>query len=210
MSIVKLNNRGVKNATAFGSGVTSLGSIIFIKKLTASSSATLSFVNGTSDVVLDNTYKEYLFTFKDIHPQNDDKNFLFNGSDDTSSHSYDITKTTTSFVAYHNEGGSDAALTYSNGGDLAQSTDFQRLSIGDKMGNDNDQGLSGLLHLFNPSSTTFVKHFIAETSIAGASNYNSHAFFAGYFNTTSAITAIQFKAETGNIDAGDICLYGIN
>ena len=97
MSIVKLNNNGVKNATAFGS--VGSGSMTFIKKLTASSSATLSFVNGTSDVVLDNTYKEYLFTFKDIHPQNDDKNFLFNGSDDTSSHSYDITKTTTSEFA---------------------------------------------------------------------------------------------------------------
>ena len=204
MALIKLNNRSVKDATAFGS-ISSLGELNFISKQTASSSATISFTSG-----IDSTYKEYLFTFNNIHPANDDKNFLFNGSDDTSSHSYDITKTTTSFVAYHNEGGSDSALAYSNGGDLAQSTDFQRLSIGDKMGNDNDQGLSGSLHLFDPSNTTFVKHFIAETSIAGASNYNSHAFFSGYFNTTSAITAIQFKAETGNIDAGDICLYGIN
>ena len=209
MSIVKLSNNGVKNATAFGS-ITGLGSMVFIKKLTASSSATLSFVNGTSDVVLDNTYKEYLFTFKDIHPQNDDKHFYFNGSDDTSSHSYDVVKTSTAFTAYHNEGGSDAAVSYQTAGDLAQATGFQTLTIGDKLGNDNDQNLGGYLRLFNPSSTTFVKHFLAETSVAGASNYNSHAFFAGYFNTTSAITAIQFKAETGNIDAGDICLYGIN
>ena len=181
------------------------GALTLLQTQTASSSATISFTSG-----IDSTYKEYIFYFVNIHPQNDDKHFLFNGSDDTSSHSYDITKTTTSFAAYHNEGGSDAALAYQTGGDLAQSTDFQPLSIGDKMGNDNDQGLSGFLHLFNPSSTTFVKHFIAKTSIAGASNYNSHAFFGGYFNTTSAITAIQFKAETGNIDSGDIILFGLN
>ena len=70
MSIVKLNNKAVSNATAFGS-ISSLGSMTFIKKLTASSSGTLSFVDGASGVVLDNTYKEYVFTFKNIHPAND-------------------------------------------------------------------------------------------------------------------------------------------
>ena len=145
-----------------------------------------------------------------LNSQNLDKHFYFNGSDDTSSHSYDVVKTSTAFTAYHNEGGSDAAVSYQTAGDLAQATGFQTLTIGDKLGNANDQNLGGYLRLFNPSSTTFLKHFLAETSVAGASNYNSHAFFAGYFNTTSAITAIQFKAETGNIDAGDICLYGIN
>ena len=207
MALVKYNNNSISSVTS-AAGFPA-GAMTLIKTLTASSSSTLSFVNGSSDVVLDNTYPIYLFKFINIHPANDDKHFLFNGSDDTSSHSYDITKTTTSFAAYHNEGGSDSAVAYQTGGDLAQSTAFQPLSIGDKMGNDNDQGLSGLLHLFNPSSTTFVKHFIAKTSIAGASNYNSHAFFAGYFNTTSAITAIQFKAETGSIDSGTIKLYGI-
>ena len=75
MSIIKLNNNGVKNATAFGS-ITGLGSMTFIKKLTASSSATLSFVDGASSVVLDNTYKEYVFTFKDIHPASENPFFF--------------------------------------------------------------------------------------------------------------------------------------
>ena len=108
MSIVKLNNRGVRSVTSFGS-LTS-GSMAFIKKLTASSSATLSFVDGSSDVVLDNTYKEYLFTFNNIHPSGtaDDINFVFNGSIDSGSN-YNVTKTTTFFNALHAENGSAAA-----------------------------------------------------------------------------------------------------
>ena len=95
------------------------GSMTFIKKLTASSSATLSFVDGSDGVVLDNTYKEYLFTFNNIHPASDGQEFRFNGSDDTSSHSYDIVKTTTSFEAHHNEADNNASLGYNTGGDLA-------------------------------------------------------------------------------------------
>ena len=207
MSIVKLNNRGVKNATAFGSAVTSLGSMVFIKKLTASSSATLSFVNGSSSVVLDNTYKEYLFTFNNIHPATDNANLVFNGSDDTSSHSYDVTKTTTLFRAYHYEDASGAGVGYRSTQDIAQGTGFQDLT--DSIGNDNDTAACGYLHLFEPSSTTFVKNFMAQTIIPYQDELAWNGFIGGYFNTTSAITAIQFKMDSGNIDAGDICLYGI-
>jgi len=206
MSIIKLNNQGVKNATAFGS-ITGLGSMTFIKKLTASSSSTLSFVDGASSVVLDNTYKEYVFTFNNIHPSADTNKFLFNGSDDTSSHSYDITKTTTDFTAYNAENDSDRDLYYRTGDDLAQSTSAQQLSS--SLGSDNDQSCSGYLHLFNPSSTTFVKHFMSNVSTVVASDISTNQFTAGYFNTTAAITAIQFSMNSGNIDAGDTCLYGI-
>ena len=123
MSIVKLNNRGVRSATTFGS-ITSLGSMVFIKKLTASSSATLSFVDGTSDVVLDNTYKEYLFTFKDIHPATDSVTFSFQGSTNSGS-SYGVTATTSFFNAYHDEADSTTNLGYRTAEDLAQSTSFQ-------------------------------------------------------------------------------------
>ena len=204
MSIIKLNNQGVKNATAFGS-ISSLGSMTFIKKLTASSSSTLSFVDGASSVVLDNTYKEYLFIFNNIHPETNETQFQINMSIDSGSN-YNVTKTTTFFRAYHAEDNSGAALTYYDG-DLAQSTDFQRLCLG--IGNANDASGSGYLHLFNPSSTTFVKHFIAQTSENYIGTYSLHNFCAGYCNTTSAIDAVQFKMNTGNIDAGDICLYGI-
>ena len=204
MSIVKLSNNGVKNATSFGSA--SSGSMAFIKKLTASSSATLSFVDGASDVVLDNTYKEYLFTFNNIHPATNGVQFLFQGSTNTGS-AYGVTATTTYFDATHNEGDSAANLGYDTD-DQAQSTDFQILE--DSVGNDNDQSCAGYLHIFNPSSTTFVKHFISRNNRSFSGNYTSENHVAGYFNTTSAIDAVQFKMSSGNIDAGDICLYGIN
>tara|TARA_R100001509_G_scaffold127170_2_gene80568 strand:+ start:489 stop:1112 length:624 start_codon:yes stop_codon:yes gene_type:complete len=206
MALIKLNNRGVKDATAFGSAVTSLGSMTFIKKLTASSSATLSFVDGSSSVVLDNTYKEYLFTFNNIHPATDDVEFSFNCSIDGGSN-YNVTKTTTFFRAYHDEADSAAALQYDTSDDLAQSTSYQ--TLGGSVGNDNDQCCSGTLHLFNPSSTTFVKHFIASFNTYINTDFSIQSHIAGYFNDTNDIDAISFKFSSGNIDAGDICLYGI-
>jgi len=204
MSIVKLNNNGIKNVTTLGS--VSLGNMVFIKKLTASSSATLSFVDGSSSVVLDNTYKEYIFTFKDIHPATNAQKFTFQGNAAGGS-GYNETITSTFFRAYNEEGGGAEALSYDTGGDQAQGTSFQQIS--DSVGSDNDQSCSGFLHLFNPSSTTFVKHFIARTNTSQSSDYSIDVFSAGYFNTTSAIDEIQFKMASGNIDAGDICLYGI-
>ena len=206
MSIVKLNNRGVRSASTFGS-ISALGSMVLIKKQTASSSSTISFVDGTSDVVLDNTYKEYLFTFNNIHPEEDAKFFQFQGSTDTGS-SYGVTMTTTKFDAYHNEAGNDTFLGYYAGHDIAQGTGFQHLNS--YLGTDNDQSGSGYLHLFNPSSDVFVKHFMARNSANNSDEYMRDNWVSGYFNTTSAIDAIQFKMNSGNIDAGDICLYGIN
>ena len=206
MSIVTLNNRALRSATAVGT-TTGLGGMIFIKKLTASNSATLSFVDGSSSVVLDDTYKEYLFTFNNMHPATDGTNLRFQASTDGGSN-YNTTMTTTTFRAFHDEGDSQAVLQYTNL-DQAQGTDFQRLTYG-QIGADNDQCASGYINLFNPSSTTFVKHYMSVSSELTASNLAQNGFGAGYFNTTSAINAIQFKMSSGNIDAGDICLYGIN
>jgi hypothetical protein len=200
MSIVKLNNRGVRSATAFGS-ITGLGSMVFLSKQTASSSSTISFTSG-----IDSTYKEYLFTFKNIHPATDNADFSVNFRDGGSS--YDATKTTSTFRAYHDEGTEGQALEYETGRDLAQSTAAQTLTT--STGNDNDQSLSGWLRLFNPSDTTYVKHFIAQVSTYSGDNYNYNNFTAGYCNVTAAIDAVQFSMSSGNIDAGDICLYGIN
>ena len=205
MSIVTLNDRAVRSVTTFGS--VSGGSMVFIKKLTASSSGTLSFVNGSSDVVLDSTYKEYVFTFKDIHPQTDGVKFQVGFRDGGTD--YDASKTTTIFQAYHNEAGNDTTLNYDTGEDHANGTGFQTMTGGDSLGSDADQCIVGTLHLFNPSSTTFVKHFIARTNFSGNNNYSVNAHIAGYCNTTTAIDGVQFKMSTGNIDAGDICLYGI-
>ena len=205
MSIVKLNNRGVRSATSFGSA-SAIGSMVFIKKVTASSSATISFVHGTSDVVLDSTYKEYLFTLNNIHPQTNDENLSVNFRDGGSA--YDATKTTTAFRAYHDEAGSTQAVAYVAGSDLAQSTAVQDISF--NLGSDADQCCAGYLHLFNPSSTTFVKHFIIHTNTTHASDYTNEWHIAGYCNTTTAIDGVQFKMSSGDISTGDICLYGIN
>ena len=189
-----------------GSFSVSLGSMVHIKTLTASSSATLSFVDGSSSVVFDNTYPVYLFKFINIHQATDNTEFQFNGSDDDSSHSYDVTKTTSFFRAYHDEGDTAYALEYQASKDLAQGTGFQTLA---EYGNDNDQSTSGELYVFNPSSTTFVKHFMSKFNFSNGSNYSMQTYCAGYFNTTADITAIQFKSSSGNIDAGTIKLYGI-
>ena len=207
MSIVKLNNQAVKNATSFGS-ISSLGSMTFIKKLTASSSATLSFVDGTDGVVLDNTYKEYVFTFNNIHPATDGASFQFNLSTDSGSN-YNVVKTTTSFFAYNNEANTSTSLSIDSATDLAQSTSDQILASNNGIGNDNDQSGSGYLQIFNPSSSVFVKHFLSRFQYYVDIDYTKENYIAGYGNTTSAVDGIRFKMSSGNIDAGDICLYGI-
>tara|TARA_Y100000114_G_C11696628_1_gene296335 strand:+ start:341 stop:964 length:624 start_codon:yes stop_codon:yes gene_type:complete len=207
MSIVKLNNRAVRSATAVGT-TTQLGDMVLIKKLTASSSATLSFVNGASSVVLDNTYKEYIFVFNNIHPETNTTKLQINASADSGSN-YNVTKTTTYFQAYHTESDSATALSYYANRDLAQSTSAQQLK---DIGNTDDDSAAGILHLFEPSSTTFTKKFISTfVGPTGESTQNLHnSFVSGYFNTTSAIDAIQFSMSSGNIDAGTITLYGIS
>ena len=206
MALIKLNNRGVRNVSTFGS-VTG-GSMTFIKKVTASSDDTISFVDGTSDVVLDDTYKEYLFTFNNIHPQTNSVTFTVNFSDDTSSHSYDLTKTTTAFAAYHDESDSGTVFAYRTASDLAQGTGVQQVMIGN-ISSDNDHGSAGYMHLFNPSSTTFVKHFIITTAASEVDDGIYNGYVAGYINTTAAVTAVQFACGSGNIDAGVIKMYGV-
>jgi hypothetical protein len=207
MSIVKLNNNGVKDATAFGS-ITGLGNLILIKTQTASGSASISFVDGASDVVLDSTYKEYIFYFNNIHPATGAAKFRIIGSTDTGS-SYGVATTTTMFEALHNEAGADGTVRYEDGDDAAQSTSAINISTG--VGSDADECLSGYISLFEPSSTTFVKHFISKTQFVNNSGtpYSKNNFSAGYINTTSAVDAIQFSFSSGNIDDGTISLYGV-
>ena len=181
----------------------------FIKKLTASASSDLSFVDGTSDVVLDSTYKTYVFTFNNMHPETDNVRFEMNMSADGGSN-YNVTKTTTLFDVAHAEADNDARISYDPSGDLAQSTGYQLFGNNLGIGNGSDESLSGELFLFNPSSTTYVKHFMSRVNLYGYVNYSFEVDIAGYANTTSAINAINFQMSSGNIDAGDICLYGIS
>ena len=186
-------------------GANSTQKLFLIKNIDASSDSTISFVNGSNSVVLDNTYKTYLFKFINIHPASNEQNFTVGFRDGGSD--YDAVKTTTYFEAIHNEGDSATNLAYQDSLDLAQSTSFSLCLR--NLGTDNDQSASGEMYLFNPSSTTFVKHFMIQGSADTHSDYLNHHFVSGYCNTTTAIDGVQFKMASGNIDAGRIALYGI-
>ena len=199
MSIVKLNNQAVKNATSFGS-ISSLGEMVFISKATASASASIDFTLGN--------YKEYKFYFVNIHTSVDDANFEMNFSTDNGSN-YNVTKTSTYYFAYLSEDNNFQDFRYEAPYDLAQGTGFQTINNG--LGASNDNSCSGFLTLSNPSSTTYVKHFMAESnSLRNALEIGYHTFVGGYANTTSALTNIKFQMSSGNIDAGEILLFGIN
>jgi hypothetical protein len=195
-----LTNNSIANVTAYNASVAT-GGMKLISSQTASASASISFTTG-----IDSTYKEYQFYFINIHPATNNTFFTFNMSTDSGSN-YNVTKTSTFFQAEHNEADSSAAVGYDTDDDLAQSTAFQRITDG--IGNDNDSNSNGCLQIFNPASTTYVKHFISRANGMYASNYIVDSFSAGYGNTTSAINAVQFKMSSGNIDAGTILMYGI-
>jgi len=201
VSLVKYNNNSISAVTSTGLAT---GSLVPIKTLTASSSATLSFVDGSDGVVLDSTYPIYKFSFINMHPASNDIPFQFqvNASGQTG---FNETITSTAFDAYHAENGSAAALRYLTGSDQAQGTGYQNLSTGT---NGNDESQSGELWLYGISSTTFVKHFMSRFQDTHSS-YTTDQYVAGYINTTSAIDEVSFKYSTGNIDSGKIKLYGI-
>jgi hypothetical protein len=196
MPLIKLNDRSIKDVTSLPFGV---GNLVHIQSQTASNSASISFTTG-----INSTYKEYQFYFIDIHPRTDDVNFTFNLSTDSGSN-YNVTKTTTAFLSYHNESGTDSGLAYTNFS-LAQSTSYQVLS--NNIGSGADETCVGSMSLFNPSSTIYVKHFITSMNRYFYDNYSANVFVAGYGNTTSAINAMDFKMSSGNFD-GTIAMFGV-
>ena len=192
-----VNNTSVTNVTDFAS-LPAGGALKLLSTQTASASASISFTSG-----IDSTYDAYVFKFINIHPANNVVSFAFNMSTNGGS-TYDVTKTSTHFYAYHNESDVDNVLSYAGGGDLAQGTGDQYLATG--IPNANDDSASGDLFIFNPSSTTFVKHFISKSN----GTYSQNNFCAGYGNTTSAVNAIIFRMSSGNIDDGIIKMYGVS
>ncbi len=189
------------NASANGFETGDLGgSMVLLSTQTASSSATLDFTSG-----IDSTYKEYVFKFIDIHPATDGALFSFQTDTGTNT-SYNQTMTTTFFTSIGSEAGDEGSLGYQTGDDLAQSTSFQRLM---DIGNGNDESGCGELTIFDPSSTTFVKHFISRVQMYENADRTMDKYIAGYFNTTTALTRVQFKFSSGNIDSGVIKMYGV-
>jgi len=203
MTVISNGTNLINNGT-LDSGIVT-GTMTLIKTLTASSSATLSFVDGASSVVLDGTYDSYVFKFIDIS-NGSNATFQFNVSIDGGSN-YNVAKTTTRFRAEINEGdGSDVALAYQTGEDLANAAGAQVIA---SVRSDADSSCVGTLQIFDPASTTFVKHFISRLHSSNGDYCEDH-FNAGYANTTSAVNAIQFSMSAGNIAAGTIKMYGIS
>jgi hypothetical protein len=193
------NNASLNNVTALNAAVAT-GNMVLLSSQTASDSASISFTTG-----IDSTYKEYQFWFIDIHARTDNAHFQFNMSTDGGSN-YNVTKTTTFFRAYHDEADTGTLLSYEGTFDFAQSTSFA--TITSQNGSGADESSAGSLTLFNPSSTTYVKHFISNNSNLIYIDYAFNNFMAGYGNTTSAINAVQFKMASGNMD-GTILMFGI-
>jgi hypothetical protein len=189
------------------SAVTSLptaiptGSMTLLQTQTASSSSTIDFTSN-----IDSTYDSYVFKFYNMHPATNDVILTFNGSTDSGSN-YNVTKTTTFFVARHSESGS-SNFGYIDNRDEAQSTSAQKLNY--DVGNLDDEDVCGTLTLYNPSSTTFVKHFVSRAVGNGQAEECHDSYVSGYFNTTSSIDAVRFQMSSGNIDSGVIKLYGIS
>jgi len=202
MALVKYNNNSISAVTSTGLAT---GSLVPIKTLTADNSANLSFVHGSNGVVLDSTYPIYQFIFVNPSIRSNTEKLGFNVSIDGGSN-YNVAKTSTAFRAYHGENDSGGVLQYYGDDDLAQGTGLQPIHHGGNT--DADSCVSGDMFLFNPSSTTFVKHFIIKSVLNNSSTNSQVEYMAGYANTTSAINAVRFQANTGNID-GTIKLYGI-
>ena len=201
----------ISNATTIidaGAISVAKGALTHIKTLTASSSGTLTFHHGTSDVILDSTYKHYMFEFINIHPSSNDSYFTFQANAVGES-GFNETITSSMFRAYNKEDSSANALSYENGDyDLDQETVFQVLN--DSVGTDTDQSTCGRLMIYEPSSTVFVKHWAYQGVENAADDKVQNTHTTGYFNTTAALDEFQFKMNTGNMDTGSIKLYGIS
>ena len=194
-----LTNNSIANVTAYNAAIAT-GNMVLISSQTASDSASISFTTG-----INSTYKEYQFWFVDINPATDGSKLQFNGSTDSGSN-YNVTKTSSFFFAQHDEADTATILDYDVDFDLAQSTAFQDLIR--NAGNGADESCAGTLTIFNPASTTYVKHFISSSNSYQSNNYSTNQFVGGYMNTTSAVNAVQFKMSSGNFD-GTILMYGI-
>tara|TARA_A100001011_G_C14010877_1_gene715393 strand:- start:165 stop:797 length:633 start_codon:yes stop_codon:yes gene_type:complete len=205
MAIKVAVNRALTAITALPTAAALVdGNLTLLTTATASSSATLDFTSS-----IDSTYDNYMFKFYDMHPATDNVQFQFQTDTGTNTN-YNQTITSTYFDAYHGDfaSGGDAGLTYRTAYDQAQGTGFQTIAF--QVDNGDDGKCDGTLNLFNPSSTTFVKHFIASSvSKVYTADYTSNAYCAGYVNTTTALTRVQFKFSSGNIDSGVIKMYGV-
>ena len=189
------NGSGVLSGVNSGFG----GAMVLLSTQTASNSSGVAFTSG-----IDSTYSEYIFRFYNMADHDDATlEFQVNASGESG---YNETITSTYFAARHMEDNSTATLLYHTAHDQAQGTGYQ--DIANALRAESDASMSGELHLFNPASTTYVKHFYSRTSMMQSAPGAWDAFVSGYINTTAAITGINFKTESGTFD-GTIKMWGV-
>ena len=180
--------------------------LTLISTHTASASASLDITSG-----IDSTYNEYQFHIVNVHPATNNVNFVFQVNASGQS-GFNETITSSAFRTYHHEtagGGGGGTLNYDTGQDQSDGTAYQRI-LNTGTGNENDECSSGLLTLYDPSSTTYVKHYTAIGNGYDHGDWTVNSNSGGYFNTTSAIDEISFKFDSGNIDEGTIYMYGVS
>ena len=200
MALVKYNNRSILNVTALDS-IASGGMNLIATNTISSGVSSSSFTSG-----IDSTYDTYLFKFINLHFSANDNAFFVKFRDGGSA--FDATKSSTFFFAQHKEDASGGAVSYDADRDLAQSTGGHFLHLTTL--SDDDASNSGEMFLFNPSSTTFVKHFIARVQGMSGAPKTVDAFTAGYANVTAAIDGVEFSSSSGTIDSGVIKMYGLS
>jgi hypothetical protein len=176
--------------------------LTLISTHTASADASIDITAGITS-----TYDSYEFHFVNMHPASDGVHFSFQVNAAGAS-GFNETITSAFFISYNREGGEGTSLAYETYYDQAQGTAYQDLAVG--VGNDNDESTSGVLTLYAPSSTTFVKHFLCRKVHQQKTGYEQDDFISGYINTTAAIDEISFKFTSGNIDDGTIKMFGVS
>tara|TARA_Y100000310_G_scaffold159266_1_gene158814 strand:+ start:64 stop:654 length:591 start_codon:yes stop_codon:yes gene_type:complete len=193
---------GANKVALFGvAGVADSGTAVLLSTATASDDASIEFTLPTA-------YKQVNFGFYNVTPATDgaDLTFQVNAAGQSG---FNETMTTTVFRAYLREDGSGAELNYEDYlVDQAQGTAYQLIAY--YIGSSADESCAGILHLFNPASTTFVKHFYSRSNTYSSTNYAFQHFTAGYVNTTAAVDEISFKMSSGNISSGTIKMWGIS
>jgi len=207
MALVKYNNNSISAITDIADSMK--GAMTHIKTQTTTGASDIQFINGTSDVVFDSTYPIYVLKLINCDTSTYE-NVYINFTDDTSSHSFDLNIQTTAFVGEHSEDDSSVArLDYSESYDKALGTDANIFNI-NKGGMDSgaDSSASGEIYFFNPSSTTFVKHFILRVNSMSEYPGSTDNNVAGYVNTTAAVTGFKIHGVGGNM-TGTYKLYGI-
>ena len=202
---------GAHKAAIMGvAGASAAGDVVLIETISGTGVSDFEFDSG-----IDSTYAQYIFGIYNINPSANGVDFKFHATTDGTN--YTVPHVHSYFKSEHSEDDDDVqALAYDTSYDSLNvdgNLSVIAIPIMREIGNGADESGSGILHLWNPASTTFMKHYQSECinnnyTSGSIPNVAHHSFVGGYFNTTSAITKIKFTLGSGTMD-GKIKLWGV-